>query len=188
MSTLELVTPSTEESAPVTDTSTPAREETTPARFRSLMTGFPSGVAIITAEDTDHRPWGMTCSALCSVTVEPPTLLVGMRIDSPTLAAAMRSGRFAVNLLHAKGQETAELFASGDPDRFAVTVWDAPAGRGGPHLTEAARAVADCRITQTVRVGGQRMVFGQVYGIRELADTEPLLYGLRAYRSWPPPG
>ncbi|MFI9050841.1 flavin reductase family protein [Streptomyces sp. NPDC053427] len=188
MSTLERVTTSIEESAPAAGPSAPAREETTPARFRSLMTGFPSGVAIITAVDADGRPWGMTCSALCSVTVEPPTLLVGMRIGSPTLAAAMHSGRFSVNLLHAKGQETAELFASGDPDRFAVTVWDAPAGHGGPHLTEAARAVADCMITQTVRVGAQRMVFGEVHGVRELADTEPLLYGLRAYRSWPPPG
>ncbi|SHN33124.1 MULTISPECIES: flavin reductase family protein [Streptomyces] len=180
MSTLDLAT------TPADATAT-TREATGPDRFRALMSGFPSGVAIITAVDEDHRPWGMTCSALCSVTVDPPTLLVGMRSQSPTLAAALHTGTFAVNLLHAKGQETAELFASGDPDRFAVTAWDTPAGGAGPHLTEAARAVADCRITETVRVGGQRMVFGEVYGIRELADTEPLLYGLRSYRAWPSP-
>lgn len=104
----------------------------TPSDFRTFMSGFPSGVAIVTSLDDAGRPWGMTCSALCSVTVEPPTLLVGMRAESPTLKAVLRSGQFAVNLLHAEGRGTAELFASGDPDRFDATTWRLPPAPADP--------------------------------------------------------
>ncbi|MFE2289633.1 flavin reductase family protein [Streptomyces sp. NPDC059452] len=168
------------------EVASPSVQAATPALFRSLMSGFPSGVAIVTAFGSDNRPWGMTCSALCSVAVEPPTLLVGMRAESPTLAAALHTGRFSVNLLHAGAQGTAELFASGAPDRFDLVNWTTPADAAGSHLTDAARSVADCRVTQNVQVGGHRMVFGEVYQICEQAVAEPpLLYGLRRFGTWP---
>ncbi|MEU8783837.1 flavin reductase family protein [Streptomyces sp. NPDC048637] len=164
---------------------TPTTQASTPARFRSYMAGFPSGVAVVTAMDAQREPWGMTCSALCSVTVDPPTLLVGMRLESPTLRAVMITGVFAVNLLHAKGQDTAELFASGAPDRFQTTPWHTPEGAAGPHLSRDAHAVADCRVRQSVRIGGQRMVFGEVYRITGPTGEPPLLYGRRQFSAWP---
>lgn len=160
--------------------------EVTPPRFRGLMSSFPSGVTIVTAVDGSGVPWGMTCSALCSVTVDPPTLLVGLRDESPTLRAMTHSGLFTVNLLHAGGRRTAELFASGDPARFGAVPWRLPDGDGGPHLTEAAHTVADCRVSNAVVVGRQRVVFGEVFRITELSEPEPLLYGLRQYSAWDP--
>ena len=148
------------------------------------MSGFPSGVAIITATDERGVPWGMTCSALCSATTDPPTLIVGIRAESPTLKALLHSRVFAVNLLHDRARETAELFASGAPDRFDAVEWETREGSGGPHLLGAAHAVADCRVSQSVLVGRQRMVFGEPFRFFELADTEPLLYGLRQYGRW----
>jgi flavin reductase (DIM6/NTAB) family NADH-FMN oxidoreductase RutF len=130
----------------------------------------------------------MTCSALCSVAVEPPTLLVGMRGESRTLRAVLDSGRFTVNLLQAVAQDVAELFASGDAHRFDRAGWALPANAAGPHLVKAAHSVADCRVGQMVRVGHQRIVFGEVYRITRLADPEPLLYGLRCFNNWPGTG
>ncbi|MDT0464468.1 flavin reductase family protein [Streptomyces gibsoniae] len=167
------------------ETTQSSHHMSTPARFRSLMASFPSGVSIVTAVGDGQAPWGMTCSAVCSVAVDPPTLLVGMRVESPTLAAAVHSGVFAVNLLHARARGYAELFASADPHRFGAIRWHRPEGGGGPHLVDAAHTVADCRITRTVRVAGQRIVFGEVFRITELSDTKPLLYGFRGYASWP---
>jgi flavin reductase (DIM6/NTAB) family NADH-FMN oxidoreductase RutF len=163
---------------------TASARESMPDRFRGFMSGFPSGVAIVTAMDEQGRPWGMTCSALCSATTEPPTLIVGIRAESPTLKALLESRVFAVNLLHERAREIAELFASGAPDRFDKVAWKALPGYGGPHLLEAAHAVADCRVSQSVRVGLQRMVFGEAFRISDLAETEPLLYGLRQYGRW----
>ncbi len=163
---------------------TPGVHDGTPERFRGFMSGFPSGVAIITTADEQGRPRGMTCSALCSASTQPPTLMVGLRAASPTLRALLASGRFAVNLLHERARETAELFASGDPARFDLVAWESVPGSGGPHLLEAAHAVADCRVSRSVRVGAQRMVFGEPFRIRHLAETQPLLYGLRRYTRW----
>ena len=157
-----------------------------PAGFRAMMGGFPTGVSVVTATDLDGRPWGMTCSSVCSVTLEPPTLLICLRAASPTLAALMVREAFAVNLLHERAQTTAELFASGDPDRFERVGWRCADGAAGPHLWEDAHAVADCRVADTMLVGDHMVVFGEVLRVvRPAPDGRPLLYGLRRYSRWP---
>lgn len=159
-----------------------------PAEFRSLMAALPAGVSVVTATDTEGKPWGMTCSSLASVALDPPTLLVCLRGASPTLDAALRSEAFAVNLLHDGARATADLFASGDPDRFDRVPW--AAGAGGPYLTESAHAVADCQVVGTVHIGDHTVVFGEVRRIETRRDDppRPLLYGLRQYWSLDPAG
>jgi len=156
--------------------------------YRQLMAAFPTGVAVVASFERDGRPWGMTCSALCSVTLDPPTLLVCLRNGGPTLAAVRHRRAFTVNLLHRDARATAELFASGDPDRFARTRWSAPAGSAGPHLVAAAHAVADCRVSRICQVGDHAVVFGEVYRAVQHHRLAPLLYGLHRYAIWPPPG
>ncbi|MFF3671281.1 flavin reductase family protein [Microtetraspora malaysiensis] len=158
-----------------------------PVRFRTLMSTFPSGVAVVTAMDPDGHPRGMTCSSVCSVALDPPTLLVCARRLSPTLRAMLRLSLFAVNLLHARARATAELFASGAVNRFDRVRWHADPSYGGPHLVDAAHAIADCQITRTVEAGDHVVVFGEVYEIEQCAPAVPLLYGLRAYSSWQQP-
>jgi flavin reductase (DIM6/NTAB) family NADH-FMN oxidoreductase RutF len=127
----------------------------------------------------------MTCSSICSVTLEPPTLLMCARSTSPTLAAMRRGGRFAVNLLHEAARNTAELFASGDPDRFDRVVWDLDLDCAGAHLRYDSHAVADCRIDRpTVTAGDHVVVFGRVVRVTRCAGEWPLLYGHRRYRGW----
>ncbi|MGC0419061.1 flavin reductase family protein [Embleya sp. AB8] len=156
-----------------------------PEGFRAMMRGFPTGVAVVTTTDLDGRPWGLTCSSVCSVTLEPPTLLVCLRAASPTLAALKLRGAFAVNLLHEGAQATAELFASGTPDRFERVDWYADPDHGSPHLPADTHAVADCRIGRTLPVGDHVVVFGEVLGITRRRGRWPLLYGLRRYIRWP---
>jgi flavin reductase (DIM6/NTAB) family NADH-FMN oxidoreductase RutF len=152
--------------------------------FRSMMSSFPTGVAVVTAVDAAGRQWGMTCSSLCSVTLEPPTLLVCLRAVSPTLAAISGRGTFTVNLLHAGARGCAEVFSTGVAERFDRVAWSA--GRGaGPHLTEAALAVADCSVRMTQRVGSHVVVFGEVFGLHVNQGRAPLLYGRRVYATWP---
>ncbi|MDX2593922.1 MULTISPECIES: flavin reductase family protein [Streptomyces] len=152
--------------------------------IRPLMSCFPSGVSVVTALGTDSAPRGMTCSSLASVALDPATLVVCLRTAGPTLRAALDSGRFAVNLLDERARAVSDLFASGATDRFERAEWRLPLGAGGPHLTGAALAVADCEVTQAVEVGDHTAVFGRVTGVT-LADAgEPLLYGRRRYARW----
>ncbi|WP_200303558.1 flavin reductase family protein [Streptomyces adelaidensis] len=149
------------------------------------MAGFPTGIAVLTTNDADGHPKGMTCSSVCAVSLEPPTLLVCVRDGSPTLEAMLHQGTFAVNLLHGGARPTAELFASGDPDRFDLVRWQDDAERGGPHLVEDAHTVADCRISRRHGVGDHTVVFGEVFRVTYHRDPHPLMYGMRRYEEWP---
>ncbi|MET9692992.1 flavin reductase family protein [Streptomyces sp. NPDC006514] len=165
---------------PTAATSTQA----SPDAFRSLMSEFPTGVCTVTTRDLDGEPWGMTCSSVTSVSLAPPTLLVCLRAGSPTLQALLNTGSFSVNFLHAQGQKTAELFASGNPDRFALVPWDQPPGACGPHLVRDAHTVADCEVVLTQRMGDHVTVFGEAHRITRQHIRPPLLYGQRQFRSW----
>ena len=154
------------------------------APYRAFMSGFPSGVAVITTVDASGRPRGMTCTSLTSVTIQPPTLLICVDVRSGTLAALAHRGMFAVNLLHAEGRPAAVAFASTDNDRFARVRWRLSADFGLPWLVDAAGAVAQCAVTDMRTVGDHAVVFGEVRNIRSVDDRAPLLYGLRRYAAW----
>lgn len=169
----------------MSESATRAAVTATPDDYRTLMSGFPTGVAVVTAALPDGTPRGMTCSAVCGVSLEPPVLLVCLRRGSPTLEAVLSSGGFAVNLLHAAARPTAELFASGDPGRFLKVAWEADGEAAGPHLTGAAHTVADCGVALAQPVGDHVTVYGAVRRVTRRGDQVPLLYGLRQFRTWP---
>lgn len=156
-----------------------------PAAFRALMAGFPAGVAVVGAFDAEQQPRGMTCSSLCSVALEPPTLLICLRQGSQTTAAVTSSGKLTVNFLHRHAQDTAQIFATSGLDRFAAVRWFTGEQGCGPHLTDDCRAIADCRVTGTRTVGDHVAVFAEVLAITDFADDSPLIYGLRRFGSWP---
>jgi flavin reductase (DIM6/NTAB) family NADH-FMN oxidoreductase RutF len=150
--------------------------------FRTMMRGFPTGVAVVTATTDTGHPIGMTCSSLCSVSLDPPTLLVCLRDGGATLDAVLSRKRFSVNLLLGTARSVAELFASTAPDRFAHVHWE---HGSGPHLPLDAHAIADCRVVRTELVGDHVVVFGEVDSV-SVQGGRPLLYGQREYQVWPP--
>ncbi len=154
------------------------------SRFRDLMSSFPTGVSVVTATDSEGRPWGATCSSLSSVTIYPPTLLVCLREQGGTLHAVLACRRLAVNLLHARGLRAATVFSSLHVDKFAEVPWEPWSLSGLPFLHRDAFAVAACEVAGEVQVGDHRIVIGRVFDIRVSAGV-PLLYGLRRYSSWP---
>lgn len=154
--------------------------------FRTMMSGFPSGVAVVTTVDGQGAPRGLTCTSVCSVSLSPPTLLVCLDNRSGTLRDLTVSGVFAVNLLHADGRSAAEVFAAACPDRFDRVAWECGALRFLPRLTEDAHAVAECRVSQAVPVGDHTIVVGAVEEVTRMVGNDPLIYGQRRYGTWSP--
>ncbi|HKT00663.1 MAG TPA: flavin reductase family protein [Rugosimonospora sp.] len=151
---------------------------------RTLMSMFPSGVSVVTTTGADGTPYGMTCSSLCSVTLEPPTLLVCLNTRGRTLPAIRARRYFGVNLLHSRARPAAELFARTGLDRFAAVHWEPSPHAGLPWLSADAFALAECRVAAVRVVGSHAVVYGQVVAV-DLADDTPLLYGLRRFAGWP---
>ena len=123
--------------------------------FRDVIGHFATGVTVITAV-SEGRPLGTTASAVSSLSLDPPMLLICMNRQSATGAAVSREGRFAVNILDAQQGELAKRFASKTPDKFAGV--EATAGCFGEPLLTGALAHVECRVVEDVS-GGTHTVF-----------------------------
>jgi flavin reductase (DIM6/NTAB) family NADH-FMN oxidoreductase RutF len=151
-----------------------------PAQFRQLLGRFATGVTVVTALDAQGRPAGMTASAVSSVSLEPPLLLVcvGHQADFHFVIAA--APRFAVNVLAADQEHLSRQFAASDTDRFAGVRY-----RSGPHgvpLLEGVVAHILCDRWGRQEAGDHTVFLGLVTG-GETSDRPPLLYFRSGYTS-----
>lgn len=164
-------------------TAVPEQAMPEPPQLRSFMSGFPTGVSVVTTLQTDGEPRGMTCTSLCSVSLQPPIVSICFQRGSGTLAVIRESGRFSINLLRENALPTAMRFATRGGNPWVSTAWHVPSGAGGPHLTDDALGVADvvCHSTQTV--GDHEVVFARVERVVEQGG-DPLLYGRRLFACW----
>src|SRR5512145_1341069 len=96
--------------------------------FRRALGQFASGVTVVTTRDAAGRPLGLTVSSFCSVSLEPPLVLVCIDKRSEAHDGFEASRLFGVSVL-AEGQEDwSRRFAEGGPAKFAGAEL-----RGGHH-------------------------------------------------------
>ncbi|MCW5251315.1 MULTISPECIES: flavin reductase [unclassified Streptomyces] len=140
--------------------------------FRHVIGHFASGVAVITTRegDTDH---GMTVSAVSSLSLDPPMLLVCAHTKAPTHAALHRAGVFCVNVLGENQEHLASQFAGPRADKFAGVAHERGA-RGMPVLTDAL-AVLECEVVEDIVGGTHRVFLARVLGARA-REGSPLAY------------
>ncbi|HVS65681.1 MAG TPA: flavin reductase family protein [Thermoanaerobaculia bacterium] len=152
--------------------------------FRQLLGRFATGVTVITT-DAGGLLHGMTASAVCSLSLEPPLLLVCVDRSTHCHPQLHAAGHFGVNVLSASQRELSDLFArSQPPERGALR----GAGYGpGPHgvpLLDGAIAKIVCRLETTYPGGDHDIFVGEVLegAFSDDGDDEPLLYFRGMYR------
>jgi flavin reductase (DIM6/NTAB) family NADH-FMN oxidoreductase RutF len=141
-------------------------------RFRSVMGHFASGVTIIS---TRHEgiDYGLTASAVSSLSLDPPMLLICVNNSANTRAAIEASGVFAVNILGENQSEVAQQFATSRPDKF--TGLSISYGDLGVPLLDDALAMLECRVTEVVS-GGTHSIFLAKVQTAQATDEMPLTY------------
>jgi flavin reductase (DIM6/NTAB) family NADH-FMN oxidoreductase RutF len=153
--------------------------------FREIMSTFPSGVAIVTAVGEGGKPRGLTVSAFCPVSLDPPLVLVCIDKTSNSLLAIQRSGGFTVNLLASGREELARRYASKVEDKFEGVATRSPdVVEAGPILVDDCVAYAACRIHSAIEAGDHFIMVGQVEEGGHRAGELPLLYGRRVFTDW----
>jgi flavin reductase len=152
--------------------------------FREAMARLGAAVNVVTSGGPAGS-FGFTASAVCSVTDDPPTMLVCMNRGSTSNEAFKANGVLCVNTLAADQEQLSTIFA-GFTDhpiehRFtpAVAAWSTLV-TGAPVL-DGAVVSFDCRIAQTTEVGTHSVFFCEVDAIRQGNAQEPLIYFGRAY-------
>jgi flavin reductase (DIM6/NTAB) family NADH-FMN oxidoreductase RutF len=151
--------------------------------YRDGMSRFAAAVHLVTT-DGPAGPCGFTASAACSVTDDPPTLLVCLNRASKLHSLFEQNKVFCLNTLAAHQQELAQTFArrSGTPmtERFALPIWE-KLKTGAPVLRDAV-ANFDCRIIHVQEVGTHWVIFGAVQEVQLPRNDSALLYLNRSYR------
>jgi flavin reductase len=145
------------------------------ADFKTAMRQVTSPVAIVTASVGRKRN-GLSVTAICAVTANPPTILVCINRDAPAEQLVAESGAFAVNFLTEEQHQFARLFSGskkGQEQRFDEKVWGSLV-TGAPVL-DGCVASLDCRVDGQQDVGTHRVYFGRVVASNSL-DQAGLLY------------
>jgi flavin reductase len=149
-------------------------------QFKLGMRSLAHAVNVVTAAHAGHR-YGMTATAVCSATAEPPTVLVCLNRNSATYAGVMKSKAFCVNVLRAEDSDLSNLFsgAQSGESRFKSREWSKLA-TGSPALLDALVSF-DCRVVKKLAHGSHTIFLGQVGQVLFGKKGRPLLYAEGQY-------
>ena len=143
------------------------------ATFRSVLGRFASGVTVVTARSEDGRDHGMTVSAFCSVSLNPPLVLASIDQETEMFAVLNEVEFFGVNILDVDQEAISRRFAEHDGNRFDGVGYER--GKSGVALLDGVLAHAECRIVARHEAGDHMLFVGEVEDASVSGDR-PLLY------------
>jgi len=145
-------------------------------RFRTSLRLLASTVALVTSAH-DNRRGGLTATAACSLSVDPPLMLVCVNRRSRTHGFMRESDRFCINYLGAQHGELARLFARQLEDsegKFSIGAWGVSAF-GNPILLDSL-ATIECSVHRRIDEGTHSVFIGTVLDATMRSDCDPLVY------------
>ena len=149
--------------------------------FINAMSGAVTGVNLITTDGRAGK-FGITVSAMSSVSAEPPMLLACINTRSPACAAIRSNQIFCVNVLSTRQRRLANAFAGnadqGDAYDFSIGQWE----RGFMDVLRLVDAASsfDCALEQSYDAGSHTIFIGRVTASTG-GSFSPLLYTNRNY-------
>ncbi len=148
--------------------------------YRDAMARLAAAVNVVTTDGPSGRA-GFTATAVCSVTDEPPTLLVCLNRNASAHPAVLGNGILCINTLASNQQALSNLFGGKTPmaERFAAANWSIGT-TGAPVLDDAAVSF-ECRISQICNIGTHDILYCEVLALRRRASADGLVYFDRHY-------
>lgn len=153
-----------------------------PGAFRGAMGQLATGVVMVTTL-VDGRPWGLTMSACCSISMDPPMLMVAPARTTVTARSIADGGRFGVSVLGASLIEVAKFGAAPGAPKFVAEFCtdDVHHDMLSTPVVKGALAHVECELNESVAAGDHMVYIGRVRGVvAEPCDT-PLVYHDRGY-------
>lgn len=150
------------------------------AAFRDAMRRLAATVTIVTAVDGERRH-GMTVTAVTSVSMDPPSVLVCLNRSTLLHDIMLGARMFCVNvLLHDQAELSAAFSGKLRPEaRFGVGDWQFT-DDGVPFLADA-QATLFCRRTAALPSGTHTIFVGEAFDAHHRDEVAPLIYQNAAY-------
>ncbi len=161
-------------------TSHKTHEPLSKQRYREAMSSLAAAVNIVTTDGPMGRA-GFTATAVCSVSDEPPTLLVCLNRNTSVYNAFNAHDNLCVNTLSPELRSLSDLFGGkcSMNDRFNATNWSTSV-TGAPVLKDALISF-DCIIVEQVQAGSHDVLLCQVQEINHNYGDQCLIYYQRNY-------
>lgn len=141
--------------------------------FKLAMRRFAATVSVISTLKDDARQ-AMTATAVTSLSMAPPSLLICVYSESRFYRALQDQDLFCVNVLHKDQADASQVFskpaAAEDYDRFG---W---ANSGGFCYLMDAQATIFCKNTQQVAFGTHTIFIGTVLDVKVRDCVAPLIF------------
>lgn len=146
--------------------------------FRKALGRLAAGVSIVTTVDCDGQLLGLTATAVTSVSLDPPLVLVCIDNRSRTIEPLETGAPFIVHFLADDQEDLAKRFASRVPDKFAGVEYETTAS--GCARLAGALASVECA-PHAIYSGGDHTIFvGRVIDVRIDEDKESALLYFRS--------
>ena len=142
--------------------------------FRSVLGRFTSGITIVTARDEAGIDHGMTVSAFCSVSLDPPLVLVCVDHTASMHDMLLKHPRFGISILSTTQEAQSRRFAT-DPDAGRFDGFAYTRAESGFVLLDGALAHLECRVVVQHDAGDHTVFIADVERAEAL-DGRPLLY------------
>ncbi|MFN5533502.1 MAG: flavin reductase family protein [Planctomycetaceae bacterium] len=150
---------------------------------RQVFGQFATGVTVVTTGTGADRT-GLTANAVCSLSLNPPLVLVSIDLRSTTRDEIRRNNSFALSILSDQQREASQRFATPGPTDFSGLGWQT-AETGAPIL-EGALAWVDCRLHSVLPGGDHEIFVGEIVAGGVSEGGNPLLYFAGKYRDVAP--
>src|ERR1700761_6011491 len=145
--------------------------------FRQAMRRFPAAVTVVTARGAEGD-CGMTATAVTSLSMDPPSLLVCVNRNAGFHRTIEDSGHFCINVLREGQHQISSNFGGAkatNAERFAEGDWRESEQNGLLYLADAQAAIF-CRKTATFMHTTHTIVVGEATGLILHDTVAPLLY------------
>lgn len=131
------------------------------AAFRGAMRRLASGVALVTTTDESGARAGIAMTALMSLSMEPPSLLLAVNRTASLCAPLLARGIFGVSILGRADEQLCRDFVSAPVDsRFALADWITH--ETGTPLLRSALAGLVCTLDKAEPFGSHMVIRGIV--------------------------
>lgn len=151
--------------------------------FKDAMSSFPSGVTIVTTSDRDGLWRGFTATSFCSVSMDPPLVLVCLATTAECHEAFQAAERWNVHVITPTDAGLALQFATRGADKFGTAPFEVDQ-HGLPLLTTSCVVLA-CSAFDKVDGGDHTILIGRVEDCL-VSSEQPAVYYRRSFHDLAP--
>lgn len=128
--------------------------------FRSCLSAFSTGVAIVTTCSLDGEKVGLTVNSFSSLSIDPPMVLWCLGKKSKSVPLFKEGRPFNINVLTSKQENLAQIFSSQNNDRFKdVALTGDPSGAP---IIEGCLSWFECTVDSVFEGGDHYIITGLV--------------------------